>query len=112
MRPHSFNSRSAFPNVPAREHHPVRHVPISLVEHLRHDGLLPLDAKRIDRVQQVDSQPLGKLPHQRQNLIEVRLHLDRLCAVFERLRQLAECDVAVRDENDGLQSRRACIRRH
>jgi hypothetical protein len=36
--------------VPARQHHPVGHAPIALVQHLRHDGLLALDAEGIDRV--------------------------------------------------------------
>ena len=50
--------------------------------------------------------------HQRQNLVEVRLHLKRSGAVFERLRQFAVGDIAVRDEDDGLQSGGAGVGGH
>ena len=88
--------------VAAGQHHPIRHLPIALVQHLEHDRLLALDAERIHGVQQVDPQPLGQYADQRQDLIEVRFHLQGLRAIFQRLRQFRERDLAVGQEDQRL----------
>ena len=75
--------------IAAGQHDPIRHVPVALVHHLDHDRFLAFDAERIDRIEQIDAEPLRKHAHQRENLIEVRLHLERLRAVLERLREFA-----------------------
>ena len=72
----------------------------------------PFDAKRIDRIEQVDAEALGQDAYQRKDLIEVRLHLQRARPIFQSLRQLAIRNVAVRDEDDWIQPRRARIGRH
>ncbi len=74
--------------------------------------LLAFDAERVDGVEQVDAEAVGEHAHQRENLIEVGFHLKRARAVFQRLRQLAVGDVAVRDEDDGIESGGAGIGRH
>ena len=107
-----LSERRRVAEIAARQHDPIRRIPIALVQHFEDDRLLPFDAKRIDGIEQVNAQPLGQHAHQRQNLIEVRLHLQRPRAIFQRLRQLAEGNIAVRNEDDGIQPRRARVGRH
>ncbi len=104
MRPSSRISRSALPNAEALPRLPPGSTTQSGTRQSRwsiisdHDGFLPLDAERVDGIQQVDAQALGQLADQRQDLVEIGLHLEGAGAVFERLRQFAEGDVAVGDE--------------
>jgi hypothetical protein len=91
---------------------PVGWVPVALIHHLDDDGFLSFDAKWVDRIEKVDAKLIGEGADQGQDLIEVRLHLESLRAVFERLRQFSVGNVSVRNENDGLQSGGARIRGH
>jgi hypothetical protein len=100
------------PQIAAGHHHPVRRPPVALIHHFQHDGLLSFDAERVDRIQQVNAQPVRQAPHQRQNLVEIGFHLQRPRAVFQRLCQLAVGDIAVGNEDHRLQPGRACVCRH
>ena len=75
-------------------------------------ALLSLDAKWIDRIQQVNAQALGQDAHQREDLIEIRFHLQSAGPVLQSLREFAVRNVAVRNEDDCVQLRRACVGRH
>ncbi len=51
--------------VSARQHDPIRHMPIALIEHLKHDALLAFDTKRVDGVEEIDAHLLGEDSYQR-----------------------------------------------
>ena len=110
--PQALTERRDVTQISARQHNPVRHLPVPLVHHLDYNRLLALNTKRVDRVQQIDPQPFCQNPNQRQNLVKVRIHLECLRAVLQSLRQLAVGDVPVRDEDQRLQTARARISRH
>ena len=48
--------RGGVAQVAGRQHDPVRRIPAELLQHLEHDRLLPLEAERVDRVEQVDAE--------------------------------------------------------
>jgi hypothetical protein len=73
---------------------------------------LAFDAERVDRVEQIDAQALGEYADQRQDLIEIRFHLESLGAVFESLRQFAVGNVAVRDEDERVEPAGARVGGH
>src|SRR5579883_395241 len=98
--------------IAAGQDDPVRRIPVALVQHFEDDRFLALDAKRVDGVEQVDAEAIGQGPHERENLVEVGFHLKRAGAVFERLREFAVRDIAVRDENDGIEAGGAGVRGH
>ena len=98
--------------IAAGEDDPVGWIPVALIQHFDDDRLLAFDAEGVDGVQQVNAETFGEAAHQGEDLIEVRLHLEGARAVFESLGQLAVGDVAVRDEDDRLQARGACVGGH
>ena len=98
--------------IAAGQHNPIRRIPIALVQHFEDDRFLAFNAKRIDGIEQVNAEPVGQHAHQRQDLIEVGLHLKSARAVFQGLRQLAVRNIAVRDEDNRIQARGAGIGRH
>ena len=91
--------------IAAGQHHPIRHAPIALVEQFEHDALLAFDAERIHGIEQIDAEPFREHAHQRQDLIEVRFHLQRVRSVFERLRELPERNISVRQKDQGFDAR-------
>ena len=60
----------------------------------------PFEAKRIDRIHQIDAEPVGDLPDALHGIVEVADDLDRQRPVIERLRQLAVSDLSRADEDD------------
>ena len=82
------------------------------MQQLEDDGFLALDAKRIDRIQQVNPQLFSQHANQREDLIEIRVHLEGACPVFQRLGKFAVGNIAVRNKNKGLKSARAGVRGH
>ena len=78
-----------------------------LRERLEDDRLLPLDAPRVHRVEQVDAEPLARLAHQSQAVVEVAAHEQRARAVRDRLRELAERDAVRGHEHERRESRRS-----
>jgi hypothetical protein len=90
----------------------VRRLPVALVQHFHDDGLLSLDAKRIDRVQQINADAFRQLAHQREDLIEIRLHLECSGSVIESLSELPVRNISVRDENQRFESSGARIGGH
>jgi hypothetical protein len=110
--PQRFAKGRCVAQVPAGQHNPVRHGPIALVEHLDDDGLLPFDAKRIDRIQQVNALAFGQDAHHRQDLVKVGFHLKCARTILQSLRQFSIGDVAVGNEDEGLESSGAGVSRH
>ena len=84
-----LSERRGVAEVARRERDPVRRLPSELLEKLEDDRLLSLDAERIDRVCQIDSEPVGGLAHETQAVVEVPTDQQRAGAVGDRLRQLA-----------------------
>ena len=75
------------------------------VDDLERRGLLPLDAGRVDRVDELDRVGLVELAGDGEAVVEVALDLQDPGAVGDRLAQLAHGDLAVRDEDDALHAR-------
>ena len=57
-----FPERGGVAEVARGQHDPVRRVPAELLQHLEDDRLLPLEAERVDRVEQVDAELRARLP--------------------------------------------------
>ena len=83
---------------------PVGGLPAEGLEDPVHDRLLAFEAERVDRVHQVDAQPVGDLADPLHRVVEVADDLDRQGAVVERLGQLAVGDLARADEDDRLEA--------
>ena len=92
--------RARVPQVAPGHHDPVGDLPPQPLEDPEDDRLLPLQPERIDRVHQVDAQPVGDLPDSMHGIIEVADDLDRQGPVIQRLRQLAVGDLSRADEDD------------
>jgi hypothetical protein len=70
------------------------------VDDLERGGLLPLDAKRVDRVDEGDGGIVGgELAGQLQAVVEVAIDLNDLRAVHDRLGKLAHRDLALRHQH-------------
>ena len=91
--------------VSPRKDDPVRHLPGALLERLDDDGFLAFDAERVDRVEQIDAKVFGEFSDQREDLVEIRLHLDRQGPVLQGLGKLAVSDVAGGDQDHRLHAR-------
>ncbi len=92
------------------QHDPVGRLPAALLEHLEDDRLLPLQAKGVDRVDQVDVVGRGQLAQQRQRDVEVAVDLDDLRAVGDGLRQLSRRDLRLRHEDQCRDTGRGRVR--
>ena len=86
------------PALPTGRHVDVRRVAEG-VHDLEGSRLLALDARRVDAVDQRDGVVLGELAGQLQAVVEVALDLQQPCAVRQRLRHLAERDLALRHQH-------------
>ena len=64
------------------------------VDDLERGGLLPLDADRVDRVDDLDAGTLPELAHDVERDVEVAVDRHDPRAVDERLRELPERDLA------------------
>ena len=73
------------------------------VADLERGGLLPFDAERVDRVHDRHAAAFAELAHEVERVVEVAADRHDLRAVDERLRELAERDVTVGDD-DGARS--------
>src|SRR5512135_1396719 len=69
------------------------------VDDLERGGLLPLDAQRVDRVDQRHRVVQGEVAGQGEAVVERAGHLQQRGAVHERLGELAECDLALGHED-------------
>jgi len=92
----------AIAQIAAGTHHPVGHPPAKLLDRLEDDGLLPLQAEGVDRVEHVDAQRVGDLAHQGHVAVEVGADLHARRAVGDGLRQLAQGDLPVLEEDDAF----------
>src|SRR2546429_5932186 len=92
------------------QHDPVRRRPVELLQQLEHDRLLSLDAKRVDRVEQVQPEPLARLLGEGEARVEVAAHEQRAGAVGDRLAQLAERHLALRHQHQGRKPGEAGVR--
>ena len=86
--------------VAAGDHDPIGRLPTQGFEDAEHDGLLAFEAERIDAVDEVNAKVFGDFFHAQHGIIEVACDLNGERAVFERLRKLAEGDLAAADEDD------------
>ena len=68
-------------------------------------GLLPLDAERVDRVHDGHAAALTELAHDVERVVEAATHRHHLRAVNERLRELAERNVTVGNDDGSNHSR-------
>ncbi len=69
------------------------------VADLERGGLLTFDAERVDRVDDRDPAPLPQLAHDAQRVVEAAADRHDLRAVDQRLRELAQRDVTVGDDD-------------
>ena len=70
-----------------------------LLDDLEGGGLLAFDPVRVDRVDELDRVLLGELADDRQGVVEVALQGDDAGAVHQRLGELADRDLALRDDH-------------
>ena len=101
---HALGERGVVAEVASRNHEPVRHLPVELLEHFKADRLLPFDPERVDRVEQIDVQFVADLLDQRHRIVEVAADLQRFAAEGERLGELAVRDLAFGDEDHRTES--------
>ena len=66
-----------------------------LLDHLERRGLLALDPVRVDRVDELDRVLLRELADERERVVEVAADGDHARAVHQRLRELADRDLAL-----------------
>ena len=78
-----------------------------LVEQLEGSRLLAFDPVGVDRVDQLDRVALGQLADDPQRVVEVALQGDHPGPVHQRLRQLADRDLALRHDHRAAQPARA-----
>ena len=95
--------------VAAGDHHPVRHLPVELLDDLDGDRLLALDAQAVHRVGQVDAPLLGDLLHHRHAAVEVRVEREHEGAVGERLHELGDRDLVLGQEHHRGNPRRRAV---
>ena len=69
------------------------------VDDLERGGLLSLDAHRVHRVDHLDARAFPELAHDLERAVEVAVHRHDPRAVDERLRELPERDLALRDHD-------------
>ena len=74
-----------------------------LLDHLEGGRLLALYPVGVDRIDQLDRVLLGELADDRQGVVEVSLEGDDAGAVHERLGELADRDLALRDDHRAAQ---------
>jgi hypothetical protein len=86
--------------VAARDHHPVGHLPVELLDDLDPDRLLPLDAQAVHRVGEVDPVARGDLLHDLHAAVEVGVEREHDRAVRDGLDQLRHRHLAARQEHD------------
>src|SRR6478672_4016689 len=66
-----LSERGGVPEVARGESDPVGRLPAELLEQLEHDGLLPLDAERVEGIDEVDPELLGRFARQLETVVEV-----------------------------------------
>ena len=93
--------RRDVPGVPYR-HHVVVGRASQRPADLERAGLLPFDPVRVHRVHERDRVVLDEVARDDERFIEVRVDLDQLRAVHERLRELAQRDLPLGDEHGAL----------
>src|SRR5690348_8865429 len=89
----------------------IGNVPLELLRELKRHRLLPLDAKRIDRVNQVNRAVFGKLANHVHANVEIALDLQHLRAVVQRLCQLCMTDLPTGNDDGARQFGTRSIRR-
>src|ERR1041385_5807389 len=99
----SFSKRGTVSKISARQHQMIRNTPFKLLCEFERNRLLPFDAKRIDRVNQVNRTVFGKLANHVHANIEIGLDLQHLRAVVQRLRQLRMTHLTTRNDDRARQ---------
>lgn len=94
--------------VAAGYHDPVGRLPGESLQDPIHDGLLTFEPERVDRVHQIDAQPVRNLADPMHGVVEVADDLNRKSPVIKRLSELAIGDLTRADEDDGLEPERGC----
>src|ERR1041385_2527859 len=84
----AFAKRGTISEIPARQHEMIRHLPAKLFRELERDRLLAFDAKRIDRVNQINRAVFGEFANHVHANVEVAFNLEHLRTVVQRLREL------------------------
>jgi hypothetical protein len=74
------------------------------VDHLERGGLLPLEADPVDRVDQRHRIALGGREGERQAFVEAAVDLQDASPVGHRLAELADGDLALRNEDGAAQA--------
>ena len=65
---------------------------------------MTFEAKRIDRVHQIDAEPVGDLANALHGIVKIAEDLDREGPVIEGLGELAVGDLSRADEDDGTKT--------
>ena len=71
-----FAKRAAVSQISTGNHDPVRHFPSQRFQHAVHDRLLAFEPKRIDTVDQIDTEFLRNLFHASHRIVEIARNLD------------------------------------
>src|SRR5713226_10536739 len=92
----TFTERRAIAEVTTRYYDMIRNLPRALLQEFGSDGLLAFDAKRIDRIYQIDRFVFSKFPNNAHRIIEVAVDLQDYSPVIQSLRQLCMADLSAR----------------
>ena len=107
----SLAERGAVAQISSRHDDVVRNTPAALFHQLKGDRLLPLDAKWVDRVRDVDRRIVADFLNQAHAIVEVAVDLANQRAVVHALREFGGGDLSARHKDRALQVPRARSKR-
>src|SRR5258706_7997764 len=100
----TFAERRGVAEIATRYYDMIRNLPRALLQEFGSNGLLAFDAKRIDRIYQIDRFVFGKFPNNAHRIIEVAIDLQDDSPVVQTLGQLCVTDLSARHEDRAFKS--------
>ncbi|KAF1867755.1 hypothetical protein Lal_00050188 [Lupinus albus] len=95
------------PKVPTRYNHPIRYLPIKLLQNLNSSSFLPLNPQTIQRIRQINRY----LPDQLHAPIKISINAENQRSIRNRLNQLRSRNLISRKENNRRYTCRSTISR-
>src|SRR5258708_9081742 len=97
--PETFTKRRAVAEIATWYHDMIGNLPRALLQEFGSDSLLAFDAKRIDRIYQIDRFVFGKFPNNAHRIIKVAVDLQDYSSVVQTLGQLCVTDLSARHDD-------------
>ena len=101
--------RADVAEVPARDDDDVGNLPVPLLHDLDRDRLLALEAQAVHRVRQVDALLVRQPLHDAHAAVEVGVEREHQRAVRERLQQLGDRHLPLRQDDDRRDTGRGAV---